>query len=86
MDIVESNISLLINAKTLNNVVKDMLKDAFIHVFIITWEIVNMDSIVTSHTPSEDKLLDQIHNLKLAKSYIMKTFVLLGVNAKTHMI
>ena len=54
MDIVESNILQLINARTLNNVAKDMLKDVFILASIITWAIVNMDLIAIFHIQFKD--------------------------------
>ncbi len=86
MDIVESNISRSINAKTHRNVPKGMSNDAFTPVFITTWETANMGLIATSRTLSEDKLSDLIPNPKHAKSFITKTFALLGINAKIHMI
>ncbi len=82
MDIVESNISRSINAKTHRNVPKDMSNDAFTPVFTITWATVNMVLIVTSHTPSEDKLSGLTPNPKHVKSFTTKTFVLWVVNAK----
>lgn len=74
------------NAKAKKTAARNMSIDAFIHASITTWATVNMDSAAISHTLLKDKLIDQSHQNKLAKSCTTKTIVQLDQNADSHTI
>lgn len=63
-----------------------MLTDAFIHAFIITREIVNMDLVAISLTLLKGRLSDQSHQKKLARDFIKKTTAQMVTNANILMI
>lgn len=83
---MRTNTLLFKNAKEKENVRRNTSTDAFIHAFIIIWEIVNTDSVAISLTPSKDKLTDQSQQKRPAKNFIMKTTAQTEANANIPMI
>jgi len=74
-------ISILQLTNAIKAVKKPTLTDVFTHVFIITWVIVNTDSVAIFLIHSRDKLTSHNRQNKHAKNFITKTIAQAETNA-----